>query len=291
MTHHESRRRWQPGVRLSLLTLTLAALGLAPASAAAQSSLYMPRAITQTYRNGTRSMDGLPGAKYWQNRGRYAITISTDAPGSPGVGHRADRLREQQPRHTPGARDQAVPQLSQARRSSRRRRVWRLPHLRRPHPLVRGERHGDDSGTTIPRYFTWQPVRLPTALAPHDSVRLAFAGTTTSPSGRAAKVSSIPPGSTSRTSIPASPSTTTTTGGIRWTTGPRVLQRLQRLRRLGQRAEELRGLGYRHAHQRRAAAAARPAGPLQRRRSASIRQCTWPPVPRSTTERSPRRRR
>ena len=60
------------------LALALGALA-APRSAAAQ-SLYMPRAIAQTYRDGTRSMDGMPGAGYWQNRGRYAITIATMPP-------------------------------------------------------------------------------------------------------------------------------------------------------------------------------------------------------------------
>lgn len=42
--------------------------------------LYMPRNIKQAYREGTRSMDGLPGKKYWQNYGRYNITITALPP-------------------------------------------------------------------------------------------------------------------------------------------------------------------------------------------------------------------
>lgn len=46
----------------------------------AQAPLYMPRDIRQAYQKGTRSMDGKPGKKYWQNRGRYDIRITTAPP-------------------------------------------------------------------------------------------------------------------------------------------------------------------------------------------------------------------
>ncbi|MDR6944864.1 M1 family metallopeptidase [Mucilaginibacter pocheonensis] len=42
--------------------------------------LYMPRDIQYAYKNGTRSPDGNPGKKYWQNRGRYNITITALPP-------------------------------------------------------------------------------------------------------------------------------------------------------------------------------------------------------------------
>ncbi|MBA2685057.1 MAG: M1 family metallopeptidase [Gemmatimonadaceae bacterium] len=35
----------------------------------------MPRAITRAYRKGTRLANGKPGPSYWQNRGRYTISI------------------------------------------------------------------------------------------------------------------------------------------------------------------------------------------------------------------------
>ena len=53
--------------------------GLALTQARAQ-SLYMPRDIKQAYVKGTRSPDGKPGAKYWQNRGRYNISITITPP-------------------------------------------------------------------------------------------------------------------------------------------------------------------------------------------------------------------
>src|SRR5947209_19212970 len=49
------------------------------ASAAAQ-QLYMPRNVAAAYKNGTRSADGRPGPKYWQNKGVYNISINVAPP-------------------------------------------------------------------------------------------------------------------------------------------------------------------------------------------------------------------
>lgn len=42
--------------------------------------LYMPRDVAQAFRKGTRSPDGKPGKNYWQNHGRYDITITAMPP-------------------------------------------------------------------------------------------------------------------------------------------------------------------------------------------------------------------
>src|SRR5882757_1218042 len=42
--------------------------------------LYMPRNIKAAYKKGTRSLDGRPGRNYWQNRGRYNITVTAMPP-------------------------------------------------------------------------------------------------------------------------------------------------------------------------------------------------------------------
>ena len=39
-------------------------------------TLYMPRDIQKAFKNETRSTDGRPGKKYWQNYGRYNISIT-----------------------------------------------------------------------------------------------------------------------------------------------------------------------------------------------------------------------
>ncbi len=42
--------------------------------------LYIPRDVQQAYKNETRSIDGKPGKKYWQNYGRYSINITATPP-------------------------------------------------------------------------------------------------------------------------------------------------------------------------------------------------------------------
>jgi len=49
-------------------------------SQAQSQSLYMPRDIQHAYDKGTRSMDGKPGKNYWQNHGRYVISITALPP-------------------------------------------------------------------------------------------------------------------------------------------------------------------------------------------------------------------
>ncbi|WP_183566580.1 M1 family metallopeptidase [Mucilaginibacter sp. SP1R1] len=43
-------------------------------------SLYVPRDVQRAYKNQTRSVDGKPGKKYWQNYGRYNITVTALPP-------------------------------------------------------------------------------------------------------------------------------------------------------------------------------------------------------------------
>jgi hypothetical protein len=56
--------------------LLLAGLLAATTAIAQQPALFMPQNIKAAYANQTRSMDGKPGPKYWQNFGRYNIAIS-----------------------------------------------------------------------------------------------------------------------------------------------------------------------------------------------------------------------
>ncbi|HTL95434.1 MAG TPA: hypothetical protein VL157_07820, partial [Gemmatimonadaceae bacterium] len=69
------------GFRLTIsgavFAATLAAPGVAAQSA---SSIYVPRAIKEAYAKGTRSTDGRPGPKYWENHARYTMTVSAMPP-------------------------------------------------------------------------------------------------------------------------------------------------------------------------------------------------------------------
>ena len=42
--------------------------------------LYLPRDIRKAYENGTRSRDGRPGPKYWQNRAAHKIHVTLVPP-------------------------------------------------------------------------------------------------------------------------------------------------------------------------------------------------------------------
>ncbi len=43
-------------------------------------TLFMPRDIQAAYKKGTRAMDGRPGKNYWQNHGKYTITLTAMPP-------------------------------------------------------------------------------------------------------------------------------------------------------------------------------------------------------------------
>src|ERR1041385_3596573 len=63
-------------LKTSLLSIVLAIIFLQASS----QELYMPRDIKLAYQKGTRSPDGRPGKNYWQNFGRYKISISVSPP-------------------------------------------------------------------------------------------------------------------------------------------------------------------------------------------------------------------
>ncbi|MEO7455680.1 MAG: M1 family metallopeptidase [Gemmatimonadaceae bacterium] len=149
----------------------MALLSLAPA---ARAQLYMPRSVTKSYANGTRAANGQPGAKYWQNRARYAIRVSALPP------DRAIRGTEDITyyNNSPDSLPAVVLKL--------------FINIHKPGaPRIGGasERYLT-SGTHIdafsvngatapfvddPNTFTNRRVALPHPLAPHDSVRLSIA--------------------------------------------------------------------------------------------------------------------
>jgi hypothetical protein len=58
----------------------LFALALCSITALSAQSLYMPRNIQRAYDRQTRSNDGRPGPKYWQNHAEYRINATVDLP-------------------------------------------------------------------------------------------------------------------------------------------------------------------------------------------------------------------
>ncbi|MFA6084109.1 M1 family metallopeptidase [Mucilaginibacter sp.] len=137
-------------------------------------SLYMPREIKQAYTKGTRSPDGKPGSKYWQNFGRYNISITATPPGRTIKGteqityinNSPDTLKRLNMKlilniHRPGAaRDRAAgaDYLTQG--------------IQIDTFLIGGQKKAWNNTTMA---STNQAVSLPNALMPHDSVKINIA--------------------------------------------------------------------------------------------------------------------
>lgn len=152
--------------------LTLA-LVLASAFYVNAQSLYMPRDVTQAFKKGTRSPDGNPGKNYWQNYGRYDITVTALPPDRNIKGKEEITYVNNSPDtlenlviklflniHKPGA-----PRLSPA-----------MPdYLTKGVQIDAFQVNGQARPwRQNPYYFTAQPVGLPMPLLPHDSVKLSF---------------------------------------------------------------------------------------------------------------------
>jgi hypothetical protein len=167
-------------MRLHALGLVIVGAGCAPAPTVlptpvttASNTLYMPRNIQQAFRNGTRSPDGRPGPKYWQNRGRYDIAVTALPPDSNVRGseeivyynNSPDTLRNPVIKlfvniHKPGA-----PRAGGATTD------YLTEGVTIESFAVNGQAVQWPGGA---RTYTWQRFPLPTPLLPHDSVHLSF---------------------------------------------------------------------------------------------------------------------
>jgi hypothetical protein len=151
--------------------VALLAVPLFPAPVA--QSLYMPRTVKEAIRKGTRSLDGRPGPNYWENHGRYSISLTVAPP------DRTIRGTEQisYSNNSPDTLKSLVIKLfinihkPGAPRAGGAADAYLTPGVHIDSFAVNGTATpwGDDART-----FTWKRVRLKTPLMPHDSVKLAF---------------------------------------------------------------------------------------------------------------------
>ncbi|WP_461449826.1 M1 family metallopeptidase [Mucilaginibacter sp.] len=63
-----------------LKSILLSAFGCIVLSYASAQTLTIPQGIAQAYSNGTRTLSGKPGKKYWENHARYTINMSIAPP-------------------------------------------------------------------------------------------------------------------------------------------------------------------------------------------------------------------
>src|SRR5689334_12824162 len=156
-------------IRYTLLCLSLI---IAQPSLFSQ-PLYTPRNIQEAYKKGTRSPDGRPGPGYWQNKGRYAITINAAPP------DRTIRGSEQ------------IVYINNSPDTLRTPVIRLVLNIHQP-GAVRNGASGPDyltQGIQIDAFsengqsrsfpdngapLTWRSIRLTKPLAPHDSIRLSF---------------------------------------------------------------------------------------------------------------------
>ncbi|MCJ8211668.1 M1 family metallopeptidase [Mucilaginibacter sp. RS28] len=148
-------------------TLLVIAFG----SASAQ-TLYMPRDIKKAFDKGTRSIDGKPGKNYWQNHGRYNIHVTVAPPD----------------RNIKGTEE--ITYFNNSPDTLRSLNMKLILNIHKP-GAARLSPAGADyltDGIKIDTFkanaqvinvpatsSTNQGVRLPKALAPHDSVKLNIA--------------------------------------------------------------------------------------------------------------------
>ena len=155
-----------------LRSLLFAVLAAGTLSANAQ-QLYMPRDVKEAFRKGTRSTDGRPGKNYWQNHGRYDISITAAPPNRTITGTEQVSYSNNSPDtltylvfrltlniHKPGA-----PRLVGVSEN------YITSGIHIDSFVVEGQtaRWNDNPG-----FYTAVPVRLSKPLRPHDSLHLSI---------------------------------------------------------------------------------------------------------------------
>ncbi|HET6996871.1 MAG TPA: M1 family peptidase, partial [Chitinophagaceae bacterium] len=147
-------------------------VGLAFQSVIAQ-DLFTPRDIQAAYKKGTRSVDGKPGKNYWQNHGRYTITITAMPPARTIKG------------------TETITYFNNSPDTIRNPNIKLLLNIHKPGAPRNGGASPDylTSGVHVdkftvngqtrqfrsdPNVFTNVGVGLPRPLPPHDSVQLYF---------------------------------------------------------------------------------------------------------------------
>jgi hypothetical protein len=149
-----------------LKTLLFAAFLFLELQAGAQ-TLTMPPEIQKAYDNGTRSLNGAPGPKFWQNHGRYAISLTVMPPDNRISGVEQITYFNNSPDTLRSLNMKLI--MNFHRSGGRRGGGDTAAGIRVDEMRVRGVKTSWDNNEAI---TTNQPVNLADALLPHDSIKL-----------------------------------------------------------------------------------------------------------------------
>jgi hypothetical protein len=153
----------------SLLVLLI---GISSLSAGAQ-TLYMPRDIKEAFRKETRSPDGRPGKNYWQNHGRYNITVTALPPDRNVKGEETITYFNNSP---DTIRNPVIKLFLNIHKPGAPRNFGALADYLTAGMTIDAVTYNGAPYTwkENPNLFTWQPMRLAKGLAPRDSMKLTF---------------------------------------------------------------------------------------------------------------------
>jgi Peptidase family M1 domain len=157
--------------RISCVAVALALAHVAAAqTGASPSTLPTPRAVKQAYAKGTRSPDGRPGPRYWQNHGRYTISLTTSPPNRNVTGTEQIVYVNNSPDTLPRLAMRIIANIHKP--GAYRETNANPDYLTSGVHIDRFTVNGQPATWDAEKGFTVQGVALPTPLMPHDSVRL-----------------------------------------------------------------------------------------------------------------------
>ncbi|HSZ32813.1 MAG TPA: M1 family metallopeptidase [Puia sp.] len=132
--------------------------------------LTMPPEIEKAYANGTRSLTGKPGKKYWQNHGHYTISLTVAPPDSIITGVEQITYFNNSPDTLRSLNMKLI--VNVHRTSGRTGKTDTSAGIRVDEIMIRGVKtFWDNSIDTA----TNQMIDLPDPLLPHDSIKLNIA--------------------------------------------------------------------------------------------------------------------
>lgn len=153
-------------------SLITAAAILSFVYAVSAQTLYMPRNVKNAYTAGTRSADGRPGPKYWQNKGVYKIALTVNPP------ERTIKGSEEiiYTNNSPTPLEQLVfrLELNSHQPESPRERPVSAEYLTTGVHIDEYTENGKAKAWRNTKGLTFDQMALDTPLAPGSSVKLTF---------------------------------------------------------------------------------------------------------------------